>query len=392
MAGSSSASLPPRGVSSSSLALPSLAGDDLARVRAPLTQAWTLPPSAYTDPSVWEREVEQLFRRDWICVARSDQLPEPGDYVAVDVIDQPVLVIRHDDGTIGAMSNVCLHRSMPLASGGGSAKWIVCPYHQWSYGRDGSLHTAPLMDGVDGFDADGCRLPQLAVEEWEGFVFVSMCDDPSPLTPQLEPLRERLAPYGLRDLVIADTIEFDSPWNWKLLVENFMEAYHHIGPHRDTFQQSNPAKDSVVVVNESGPWSLLVMPGVAEVDESPDLPLLAGVEPERHADLLAACVYPTLLVAVTGTLATWYEVVPHAHDRMTLRIHLLLEADVAADADVATLASIREGLAWIHREDIAVNEGPWRGLHAPLASQGRLSTYEAALWQFNQYWLARLDA
>jgi hypothetical protein len=43
-------------------------------------------------------------------------------------------------------------------------------------------------------------------------------------------------------------------------------------------------------------------------------------------------------------------------------------------------------------EDIPVNEGPWRGLHAPLATQGRLSPYEAAIWQFNQYWVARVDA
>ena len=363
-----------------------------ARVAGPLAEAWTLPPAAYTDPEVWTRELDSIFRHDWICVARSSQLPTPGDYVAVDLIDQPVLVIRQDDGTLRAMSNVCLHRSMPLASGTGSARWIVCAYHQWSYGRDGSLHTAPMMDGADGFDISSCRLPQLAVDEWEGFVFVSMRDDPAPLTPQLEPLAATLEQYGLPELVIADTIEFDSPWNWKLLVENFMEALHHIGPHRDTFQQSNPAKESFVVDNAGGPWSLLHMPGVTDLDESHDLPFLAGLDRERRADLLATCVYPTLLFAVSGTLGVWYEVVPRTHDQMTLRIHLLLEPDVAADPDVAAaLPEMREGLSWIHGEDIPVNEGPWRGLHAPLAAQGRLSPYEAAIWQFNQYWLARID-
>ena len=156
---------------------------------------------------------------------------------------------------------------MPLVSGTGSTRWIVCPYHLWSYGRDGALHTAPLMDDAADFDIEQCRLPQLAVEEWQGFVFVSMDADAAPLAPRLEPLAERLAPYGLARLVIADTIEFDSPWNWKLLVENFMEAYHHIGAHRDTFQVSNPAKDSFVVDNEGGPWSLLSMPGAAGPDE-----------------------------------------------------------------------------------------------------------------------------
>ncbi len=372
---------------------PLLGDDERLKITAARSEAWTLPPAAYIDPAVWGREVAAIFRHDWICVARSSQLPEPGDYVAVDLIDQPVIVIRHDDGTVRAMSNVCLHRSMPLVSGPGSAHWIVCPYHRWSYGRDGSLHTAPMMDGAEGFDPASCQLPQLAVEEWEGFVFVSMGDDPAPFAPQLAQLASMLEQYGLRDLVIVDTIEFDSPWNWKLLVENFMEAYHHIGPHRDTFQQSNPAAASFVVDNSGGPWSLLHMPGVTDLDESPDLPFLSGLDRERRADLLAACVYPTLLFAVNGTLAVWYEVVPTTHERMTLRIHLLLEPDVAADPDViAAMPEIHEGLAWIHGEDIPVNEGPWRGLHAPLTAQGPLSPYEAAIWQFNQYWLQRTGA
>ena len=379
-------------VLSSSDSLDSLGAAELARVAAPMASAWTLPPAAYIHPSVWDTEVASIFRRDWVCVARSSQIAEPGDYVAVDLVDQPVLVIRDDDGSLRAMSNVCLHRSMPLVSGSGSTRWIVCPYHLWSYSRDGSLHTAPMMEDADGFEIDRCSLPQLAVEEWQGFVFVSMDDDPAPLAPQLEPLTATLGQYGLGDLVIADTIEFDSPWNWKLLVENFMEAYHHIGPHRDTFQQSNPAKQSFVVDNHGGPWSLLHMPGVTDLDESSGLPFLSGLDRDRRADLLAACVYPTLLFAVSGTLGVWYEVVPHAHDRMTLRIHLLLEPEVAGDSEVvAALPEIREGLSWIHGEDIPVNQGPWRGLHAPLAAQGRLSPYEAAIWQFNQYWLARVD-
>jgi nitrite reductase/ring-hydroxylating ferredoxin subunit len=376
---------------------PILTATERERVTTEFAKASTLPPHAYTDLAAWRRETDAIFGRDWVCVARADQVPNPGDYVAVDLLDQPVIVIRSDDGMIRALSNVCLHRAMPLVSGAGSTRWIVCPYHRWSYAHDGTLHTAPLMDAAADFDIEQCRLPQLAVEEWQGFVFVSMDPAAAPLAPRLEPLVDRLAPYGLERLVIADTIEFDSPWNWKLLVENFMEAYHHIGPHRDTFQVSNPVKDSFVVDNDGGPWSLLYMPGAAGPDDPhadgpSDLPLLSGVDPDRGTDLLAACVYPTLLFAVTGTLATWYEVVVHSHDRMTLRIHLLLEPEVAGDFDVvAALPMIREGLSWIHGEDIPVNEGPWRGLHAPLAAQGRLSPYEAAIWQFNQYWVARVD-
>ena len=167
------------------------------------------------------------------------------------------MITRDDTGRIRALSNVCLHRAMPLVDGAGTGRWMVCPYHQWSYGLDGGLHTAPMMDGAVDFDTAGCRLPALPAEVWEGFVFVSLAEAPEPLAGQLEPVRGRIENYRLGDMAIAHTLEFDSPWNWKLLVENFMEAYHHIGPHRDTFQVSNPAKDSFVVDNEGGPWSLL---------------------------------------------------------------------------------------------------------------------------------------
>ena len=99
--------------------------------------------SAYTDPAVfaWERDV--IFGTEWVCVGRVEQLANPGDHLAADVIDQPILVTRATDGRLHAISNVCLHRSMPLVDGPGSSRWIVCPYHQWSYDLDGSLHSAP---------------------------------------------------------------------------------------------------------------------------------------------------------------------------------------------------------------------------------------------------------
>jgi phenylpropionate dioxygenase-like ring-hydroxylating dioxygenase large terminal subunit len=302
-----------------------------------------------------------------------------------------VLLTRDTDGTIRAMSNVCLHRSMPLAAEAGSGRYVVCPYHLWAYGSDGALQTAPMMG--DDFEPAACRLPAFAVEVWEGFVFVSLDPDAEPLGPRLEPLRRRVADYRMADLVIAASVEFDSPWNWKLLVENFMEAYHHIGPHRDTFQQSHPARSSFVMDNEGGPWSLLDMPGVEHGDEPDGLPYLPGVAPERRSDLLAFCVFPLTLIATTGTLVTWYQVTPDAHDHFRLTIHVLLDRETANDPEMAeALPLLVDGVSWIHNEDIPVNLGPWRGLHAPTAAQGRLSPYEAAIWQFNQFWLDRVDA
>lgn len=368
-----------------------LTSDERERVLAPLQQAWTLPPRAYTDPAVFEREVEAIFAQEWVCVARAEQIADVGDYVCVDLVDQPLVLTRAEDGTIHALSRICLHRAMPLVHGSGNARRLTCPYHRWSYDLDGRLRQAPLMDGAEDFTPGECRLPSLHVEEWQGFVFVSMAAAPAPLAPRLEKLHQYVAPYGFDELRIVETIEFDSPWNWKILVENFMEAYHHIGTHNDTFERVYKAKDSSVLDNDDEPWAYLHMPGHLAYDEPDGLPFFPGVPREWRGVMFAASVFPTLLFGATASTAVWYQLTPHGHDHMTLRIHILLRPEVAAVLDEESREHLREGISAIHLEDIDANVGPWRGLNAPMTGQGRLSPYEKAIWQLNRWWLERLE-
>jgi len=369
---------------------PLLAAADIARARAALPDSWTLPPRAYTDPRVFEIEREAIFGRDWLCVARQEQVSQPGDYVCVDLPDQPIVLARDRGGALHALSRICLHRAMPVAEGSGNATRFVCPYHHWTYELDGSLRSAPMMDGVHGFETSACALPRLPLEVWQGFVFVSLNPDPTPLAQELEALSTLLERYDVAGLEVVDTIEFDSPWNWKILVENFMEAYHHIGPHKHTFEPEYPARKSRVEDNGGAPWTLLRMPGSGEPADTGEGPFPRLLASERH-QLLAVNVFPTLLFAVSGGGAAWYQLEPRAHDEMNLKIHYLLPATAAAALDPAGRAEVMAFVRAIHLEDIAVNEGPWRGLNARLTTQGRLSLYEGAIWQLNQLWLDRIE-
>ena len=358
------------------------------RLTAPLERAWTLPPAAYVDDRVFQAEAAHIFKRDWVCVARCDQLPDPGDYLCVDLIDQPIVVARDMEGQLHAMSAICLHRAMPLAEGRGNSTRLLCPYHHWTYELNGKLRSAPMMDGVEGFVPDNCSLPKLSLEEWHGFIFVNMDANAQPLAPQLTGLETLTKDYEFENLVVLETIEFDSPWNWKILVENFMEAYHHIGPHKNTFEPVYPARQSSVPDNEGAPWSFLRMPGIphseGQISSFPNLP------DERRDELFAAVAYPTFLFAASNESGAWYQLEPRAHDQMRLRIHALIHKDLAPHIDAATRESIRATFTTIHTEDISVNQGPWRGLQAPMTGQGRLSLYEKAIWQLNQYWTKRL--
>ena len=352
-----------------------LDSQDLERVRAPLEQAWTLPPAAYTDPRIFELERKHLFAKEWQCVAREEQLANAGDFVSVDLLDQPIVVARARDGQLRALSRVCLHRAMPVVEGSGNASRFVCPYHKWTYELSGELRSAPMMEGVEGFAADSCRLPQLALEVWQGFVFVSLDPDPAPLAPQLEALTKTLEPYGLADQTIVGTIEYDSPWNWKILVENFMEAYHHIGTHKESLEHTYPARDSSIDDNDGAPWVFLRMPGKHDGDGPP---------------LFAACVFPTLMFLAHGAGGAWYQLEPTAHDQMRLRIHAMMPSSTASTLDEDSKEAVLGILRTVHEEDIEANLGIWQGLHSELTQQGRLSLYEKSIWQLNQLWLERL--
>jgi phenylpropionate dioxygenase-like ring-hydroxylating dioxygenase large terminal subunit len=362
--------------------------DTWRRVRQPLERAWTLPPHAYTDPAVFRAEAQAIFAVDWLCVARLDQLAAPGDFVCVDLLDQPIVVVRALDGELRALSRVCLHRAMPIAEGQGTARRFVCPYHNWTYELDGRLRSAPMMDGAVDFEPRHCRLPELRLEVWQGFVFVSRDPDAQSLKSRLSGLTALLSGCELEPLVIAGTVEFDSPWNWKILVENFMEAYHHIGTHRTTLEPAFPARGSIVEDNGGEPWALLRMPA-RSAHPADDDPAGDGNGPD-HA-LLAVCVFPTLLFAVSGQTVFWYQVEPTSHDRLRLRIHVLMPRGVRDGLDDDDRAALIQQVRGIHLEDIQANDGTWRGLHADLTRQGRLSPFERAIWQINQLWLDRMS-
>jgi phenylpropionate dioxygenase-like ring-hydroxylating dioxygenase large terminal subunit len=246
-----------------------------------------------------------------------------------------------------------------------------------------------MMEGAEDFDESSCRLPRLGLEVWQGFIFVNLDGNAPPLKPRLSGLEKLVANYGFGDLVIAETVEFDSPWNWKILVENFLEAYHHIGTHKETFEPVYPARDSSVPDNDGEPWAFLWMPGNEEVSD--DGVIFPDLTDEEKAGLFAAGIFPTFLFAATAHNGIWYQLEPVAHDRMNLKIHILLPPAVAESLSEEQRKGIGELVSVIHVEDIAVNEGPWRGLHGALTAQGRLSTYEKAIWQLNQYWTERLS-
>jgi phenylpropionate dioxygenase-like ring-hydroxylating dioxygenase large terminal subunit len=209
--------------------------------------------------------------------------------------------------------------------------------------------------------------------------------DAAPFAPQVEGLRAHFASYGLADMVVARTLTYESGWNWKVLVENFMEAYHHIGPHAQTFEPIFHARDSSVP-DADGPWSILRMPP-AEPHASPEA-LVQGLRPDQQGALFAAVAYPHFMFAPHDNGLAWYQLFPEEAGRLTLKIHVCVPAHARELADYEAIVDASAAFTdHVHQEDIAANDLVWRGLNSPLTRQGRLSPLERAIWQMNRWWL-----
>ena len=191
----------------------------------------------YTDPSLFERECETVLRDAWHYLGREDEIPKPGDYFTTNLLTEPLLIARGDDDVIRVMANVCRHRGMPLVEGTGSEKRFVCRYHAWSYGRDGALASAPRMPKERVKD---CRLHEFRSEIWRGGIYVNLSGGADPLAPQLGRLDDLIGIYDQSKMVHAHTEEEVWACNWKLLVENFMEAYHLSVVHPETLHPYTP--------------------------------------------------------------------------------------------------------------------------------------------------------
>ena len=369
-----------------------LSADEITKISAPINEAFTLPSAAYTSEEIYRAEQENIFSRSWVPIGRVEQLPDTGSFIAADLLGQPIIMVRDTDQNIRVLSNVCLHRAATLVEGKGKQLKFTCPYHSWSYDTKGQLVAAPMMEDVKGFETQNCKLPEIRSEIWEGFIMANLDPEAAAFAPQVEGLTDCFAQYQMADHVIKRTIEFNSNWNWKVLVENFMEAYHHIGTHSTTLQPGLPARNSKVPDN-NGPWSILEMPPKDSDgdDDHGSLKPVPGLKEEDLGTLWANVAFPYLTFAVQSNMLIWYQIIPNRVDNFHLKVHLCVHT---SNLDLPDLEEQLDGAAelvtFVHTEDIGANDLVWKGLNAPLTTQGRLSTYEKSIWQMNQWWLSKM--
>ena len=370
--------------------LESLMQEGRAAVAPPLEKASTLPPAFYTAPEIFALESERVFRRHWVAVGRASEIPHPGDRFRIDVAGEPLLIVRGKDGEVRALSAVCRHRWMLLGEGAENSGTISCPYHKWTYALDGALMAAPLMEKAEDFEHENCSLPSFGCEIWNGFIFVNLSGAAAPLAQSLAPLDAEFAPWKMDEMEIVGQIEFDQPYNWKVLVDNFMEAYHHFAIHPETFEPNYPAAISRAE-ETNAPYAALRMPREGNALSDTLFKPLDGIPDRARRGFSVFNVYPSMLLAVLADSVVWYRMEIDGVGHFKLTVYLLAHPKSLDVPDVETLKTfLREGTFAVHMEDIAACDGVQKGLMSGAARAGRLSHLEGAIHEHQKWLLGEL--
>jgi phenylpropionate dioxygenase-like ring-hydroxylating dioxygenase large terminal subunit len=254
-------------------------------------EGWTLHAGLSTgdvsfqdsiDPAFHADELEAVFRRSWLNVGRTVQIPEGGDYFTRELpgLGVSIIVSRGRDGDVRAFYNMCTHRGNKLLWEGhpehevcGNARRFVCKYHGWQFDPEGQLRFVNKEEWFcDGIDKDEYGLVPIACEVWETFIFVNLSREPrETLREQLGPFADGLHGFPFEKLTETYYFTIEAKANWKIFLDAMVEQYHgntlhyKVIDHTATGPLRGATGSHFEIYDRNAIWSVAVPAGTGEV-------------------------------------------------------------------------------------------------------------------------------
>ncbi len=234
---------------------------------ADLVKADRVHKNIYTDPEIFELEMERIWGRAWIYVGHDSQVKEPGDYFATNIGKQPVVMIRHKDGEVCVLFNRCGHKGAQVVGDGcGNARQLRCSYHGYVFDTDGALIHIPKEEAYDGTrfgkgrpEYNMQQVPR--VDSYHGLVFASMSAKGPDLkswlsgaAASIDNLVER-SPEG-RIEIAGGCFRYLHDSNWKMFVENLNDAMHPMVVHQSSSGTAKRVFDENLKEGDEAPFEL----------------------------------------------------------------------------------------------------------------------------------------
>jgi len=332
----------------------------------------------YTDPAVFALEKERIFRRTWQLVGTLSQacgeandgkrtIADPGAYFTVDVIGEPVVIVRDQSGMLRAFSNVCRHRAGPIAQGAGCRNVFQCAYHGWTYTLDGRLIGTPEVDGVEFFDRSTMGMVPFRCETWEQFIFLNFDRKAPPLSDFLGNIPQLTAAFPFAGIQLAERREYMVNCNWKVYIDNFLEGYHIPIVHPGLMKEIDYPRYRTEVFRyhsqQLGPVKEVKPGDTTERIYAPGSGL---------SEALYFWVFPNLMLNIYPDNIQTNVVVPLSHDKTLVIFEWFFH-----DADSANVkARARKAIGFsdtVQQEDADICAAVQRGLQSSTYDRGRYS-------------------
>ncbi len=353
-----------------------------------------LPNAYFTDEAHYREEQERLFRRTWVMAGVEGTLLEKGAVVQADVAGVPIFFTRNRDGEVRAFQNVCPHRGVRLVvEDQQRAAMITCPYHAWTYDLDGKLKSRAHFFGpgahatAEGEALHACEgLWPVRVATWNGALLVNIDGNAMPIEDYVAPLDVEAAGYDLGAMRYAGVVSSTFEANWKLTIENFLDAYHvfAVHPTLDSLMTPDQRKSSVGSGN-------LIYSDYYSTDTGKamrgGLPLIPDMPDELINVSFFGVMFPNWMLSIHPAYLLHWHVVPLGVDRTRVDVHAHFVGEAATDAAHAEARKkLLDYYIALNGEDESICRRLQQGRQAPAYDGGRFSPY----WDGGTVYLANL--
>jgi carnitine monooxygenase subunit len=355
----------------------------------------TLPAWVYNDARFFELERTTLFASSWHLGCHVSELGQPGDYVTLKPSGERAVVTRLDDGSIKAFHNTCRHRAHAVVSGerGHCNRVHICPYHGWTYNRDGSLRGIPGGTEQDVAQAGG--LPPIETEVFAGFVWIRFKSGGASVAQRLARYKDLLSAYRIEEMKSnGDLAVEEHAVDWKNMMDNYLEGYHvpkgHPGLNRMVESRYDVEADPER--GTSFATQLLKSEPTGGPDEFAYLSIRspAGHLPGDHGRRWSyLTLFPSVNIGLQPESIDYFAIYPIGPGRAVFRAESFSLPDARPEAQAARVAA---GRVWeqVQAEDNALTESVQRGLQGSSYRHGYLTAHEPGVLAFRDWIRERL--
>jgi Rieske 2Fe-2S family protein len=360
-------------------------------------RAWkprpTLSGPDYTSREIFDEERERVWWGDWVCIGRTEELPEPGDYIVRDLAGESIFITHNEEGELHGFYNVCSHRGTkflddePVA--GHIRKAFVCPYHAWAYDLNGRLVGTPNVKEGELFDRSDYPLHGFAVERYAGFLFVSLAREPRPLMEWMGAGAESVNMFDrfkMEELRVGVRIVYEVEANWKIVVENYNECLHCPQIHPELVQVVPLFRFGEVWDEETrddGNWMREGATSFTMTGES-ELPKLPGLQPEDYSMYYGAYQFPNLMLNLHPDCVMYYIGYPKGPSHTTVVSEYLFRPETIADPSAFKPEPVVELWDLISKQDWEVCQRAQTGVGSRAFTTGVYPRQDRFLYDFNE--------